>query len=558
MISRSKLALASAMMAMVLTACAGPNARQDAPGSQAPLSTAPKRITAAILTDLYALGPRGGAVPGKGNVEGLLHAGLANDDEHGVLRPRLAEAAPSVENGLWRVLPDGRMETTWRIRAGARWHDGAPFTAGDLQFTAQVKQDQEAGFRSLAFGYIESLEAPDERTILVKWRRTYIDADKQFGSPMPRHLLEPVFADNRLALQDLPYWSEGFVGLGPFKVREWVRGSHILLEANDDYVLGRPKVDSIEVKLIPDPNTLIANILAGSVQLMLGRGISLEQALQVRDQWRDGRVEISLTNWILIYPQHLYTDPPVVRDVRFRRALLHAVDRQEMVDTLQFGFSEVAHSVMSPGQPQYQEFEARIPRYGYEPRRAAQLLEGLGYNRGADGTFRDARGLALGFEFRTVPTDINTKSLLATTDYWKQFGIEVTPVVIPAAQQRMLDYRAQFPAFELLRNPNDLRQLENHHSSKQRTAANNWTGSYAGYSNPEYDVLFERYSATIPMQERVQLVGQLIHYLADQVVVMGLFYDTLPVLMGNHIANLPATRAEGTEQVFGAHLWDVK
>ena len=57
--------------------------------------------------------------------------------------PVLAEAIPSFENGLWKVFPDGQMETTWKIREGARWHDGTPFTSGDVLFTSKLEQDKE-------------------------------------------------------------------------------------------------------------------------------------------------------------------------------------------------------------------------------------------------------------------------------------------------------------------------------------------------------------------------------------------------------------------------------
>lgn len=545
-------------MALIAAGCAGASGgpQREQPGAQ---SAAPRRITAAILTDLYSLGPQGGPVPGKGPVEGLLHAGLAVLDERGVVRPQLAEDVPSVETGLWKVFSDGRMETTWRIRPGARWHDGVPFTADDVLFTARVQQDRELpAFRSLAYEFVDSVEAPDSRTIVVKWAKPYIDADRLFDFPQPKHLLEKPFNDGKATYTDLPYWSDEFIGTGPFKLREWVRSSHISLVANDDYVLGRPKIDEIQVKLIPDPNTMLANILAGSVQLLLGRGISLEQALQVREQWREGRVEINFNNWILIFPQFLYTDPPVVRDVRFRRAMLHAIDRQQMVDTLQAGLSAVAHSILNPNQPQFRDIETNLPRYDYDPRIAAQMLEGLGYTRGSDGVFRDGLTQPLSIEIRTVPTDINLKSFLAVVDYWKQLGVAVNPVVIPTAQQRLLDYRATFPAFELLRNTDDLRALGNFHSSKQRTAASNWSGSYTGYSNPEYDALFERYSTTIPMPERGQIIGQLIYHIADQLVVMGLFYDTLPAIISHRIASFVASAAEGSDQVWSAHLWDLR
>src|SRR6185436_4781685 len=117
---------------------------------------------------------------------------------------------------------------------------------------------------------------------------------------------------------------------------------HILVVANDAYVLGRPKIDEIEVKLIPSSSTLAANILAGAVELPMGQTLSLDQALEVRDRWQQGRVEVvPRPGWTVVFPQLAYTNPPIVADARFRRALVTAIDRQELVDTLMFGLSSV-------------------------------------------------------------------------------------------------------------------------------------------------------------------------------------------------------------------------
>src|SRR5206468_1190126 len=88
--------------------------------------------------------------------------------------------------------------------------------------------------------------------------------------------------------------------------------------------------------------------------------------------------------------------PAVVTDLRFRRALLHAIDRQEMADTLQGGLAPVANTFMAPNQPDYAGIEPRVMKYDYDPRKAAQMIEELGYRRGSDGMMREhvAHGIA--------------------------------------------------------------------------------------------------------------------------------------------------------------------
>src|SRR5262249_20232430 len=148
---------------------------------------------------------------------------------------------------------------------------------------------------------------------------------------------------------DLPFWNTEFVGTGPFKVREWERGSHIVLQVNEGYALGRPKLDEVEVRFITDDNTLIANVLSGAVALTLGRGPSIEQGLRVQDQWHEGRADFqALDSWLLLYPQFMNPTPAVVADAQFRRALISGIDRQQLVDGIEFGHAPIADSPISP------------------------------------------------------------------------------------------------------------------------------------------------------------------------------------------------------------------
>jgi len=108
----------------------------------------PKRITAAIWGDPQTLNPtiNSTGAGGSGGVTEtalLLHVGLADVHFTTAVEPRLGERIPSLENRLWKVLPDGRMETTFSIRADARWHDGTPVSADDLAFVVRAGQDRE-------------------------------------------------------------------------------------------------------------------------------------------------------------------------------------------------------------------------------------------------------------------------------------------------------------------------------------------------------------------------------------------------------------------------------
>lgn len=534
--------------------------------------TSAKRIVAAIQSDPAVLSSKirllGVGIAGVDALEQLIAAGMSHADLNGTLRPQLAEAVPSLENGGWRLLSDGRMETTWTIRAGAKWHDGAPFTADDLLFTAEVVQDREVRvFREAVFDFIESVSAPDRRTVTLTWKHPYINADLMFSHdlalPLPKHLLERNFTGERADRANFAqstYWTDEFIGTGPFRVKEWVRGSHISLTANPDYVLGRPKIDEIEVRFIPAAPVLAANILAGTVELTLGRSLSLEQALRVRDQWREGTMYTGFSGTLLIYPQFINPSPPVIGDIRFRRALVHAIDRQEMADSLQAGLVPVAHSFVGPSAKEWKDVEGSIVRYPFDPRRAAQLIEQTGYVRGADGAFRDGTGGRLLVEIRTSQgDDLQEKTLFGAADYWQRIGLGVETMLVTPQQAEGREFRAVFPGFDVKRQPDDLSFLERIHSSKTPLPENNFVGNnYSRYMNAALDALIDRFFVTIPPAERTEVLRQIVNHVTDQVTVMSLFYNTSPSLVANRLVSVVQQPNGRVLRPWNAHEWDLR
>ena len=533
--------------------------------TQSSVANAPavKKITAAIQADppVLARAITVANEPGLDVIQELTNPGLAIGDEQGRLRPILVEQVPSVENGLWKVLPDGRMETTWQLRRDVHWHDGTPFTAADLLFTHRVRQDPDVPLApNAAYRSVESIEAPDAHTFLIRWKEPYIEADGAFNDEnFPAHLLERAYIEDKSGFTQLPYWSGVLVGVGPYQMREWNRGSNLLLAAFDHYPAGRPKIDLIDVKFIPDQNTLVANILAGTVEVTFGKTLTLEQALQVKQQWRLGRVESMPASAIQIFPQLLTPSPAVIGDARFRRALLHGVDREALADNLMFGLSSVVHSYLAPSEPpEFQAMGDRVVRYPYDPRRAAEILDGVGLLRGQDGTLTDPGGRRLSVEIRTITSEVNQQAMLVVADQWQRLGMGAETFVIPRQQAQDPAYRAEFPGLELVRNSADRDGLKRHPSSQTPLAENGYRGTNrTRYVNADFDALLGRYFTTIPTRERAAIFGDIVHHMTDQVLVLGLFYDMDTTVIADRLMNV-GPRQIGSTQARNAEQWDVR
>lgn len=508
-----------------------------------------------------------GNIPGLDAIEELVNAGMTHTDDKGTLHPQLADAVPSIENGLWKVNPNGTMETTWKIKVGAKWQDGVPVSGYDFLFAAIVEQDPALGIaRNPTYDLIEDVQLLDNSTVLVKWKQPFVEANTLFthaiALPMPRHLLAKVYqAEDKAGFLSLAYWTHEFVGAGPYRIREWALDSHMILTANEGYVLGRPQIDEIEIRFIPDPNTVVANLLAGAVDFTLGRSLlSVEQAQQVINTWPDAKLESSYVSWAVVHTQFIGSTPPIITDVRFRRALIQAIDRQQMSDTFMGGQSSVTHSFVSPDSSEYKDIESNIVRYEYDPRRSAQMIEGLGYSKGPDGMFVDAAGQKLVVPIQTtIRQEINPKMLLAVADYWKQVGVDTDPFFVPIQRINDRELRTQFPGFEVLGagdigiSPESIRR---YHSASTPLPENRFTvtGNNPRYRNAELDGLIERFVTTIPRADRMQLLGGIVHHLTDQIPSMGLFYVVDSTIYSKKLQGM-TRRTERATNAWNAHEW---
>jgi len=264
------------------------------------------------------------------------------------------------------------------------------------------------------------------------------------------------------------------------------------------------------------------------------------------------------SGWINMNPQFLNPDPPILLNVQFRRALYIAIDRRQLADELVYGLSDVAHSSIGPKEAEYRHIEPFIVRHAYDPGRAAQIIEDLGYVKGADGMFQDVSGRPLSVQIMATPDDTNQKPQFAVLDMWKSIGITPDAEIVTQQRQRDLAYRANFRSFALQAGvgygPEGVNGLI---SREARTAERNYVGgNYIRYMNPEVDALVDRYFTTIPFPERMQLLGQIVRHTTENHIWMPLYWRVLPTLVHQRVVEVTAI-GEGN-QWWNAHLWDVR
>jgi peptide/nickel transport system substrate-binding protein len=505
--------------------------------------------------------------PGYAEMANLYRGQLTAIDDNTVVVPRLAEAAPTIENGGWTLKPDNTMETRFVIRPGTLWHDGTPVTAKDVAFEDEISRDRELPqLVTAAAPFIARVEAVDDRTVVVHWRQPYILADSYSPGMLPAHILESSYREGNTSILSHPWLSTEYVGTGAFRLKSFEPGVAVQLIAFDQYVLGRPKLDEIQVRFVSDTNTIIANVLSGAVDLTMGRGPSVAQGKQVKDTGWDGLVDSVPASWIYMFGQFNNPIHPVIMDQRFLRGVWYAQNRQEYVDTIQFGFGGVADIRLGPNDPEYERNIRRAEQLGlrvtYDPRRAAQLFEETGYAKGPDGFLRNIQtGERLPqLEFRTTQDiQLSTQVIAAQAADLRLAGLDIQEVIIPVSRAGDRPYRMTRPAYEQLRGSwGPATFIGLYHSSKLATPANNYiTGNNPSFVNPEWDALIDRYAVTIPLAERNQVMSDVIMFMLRELPDMPILYDAFTALVAKRLVNAGVPRGSGI-QGWNAETWDLR
>src|SRR5581483_10386986 len=206
----------------------------------------------------------------------------------------------------------------------------------------------------------------------------------------------------------------------------------------------------------------------------------------------------------------------------------------------------------------YREHDAvdgSVVKYPYDPTRAAQLIEGLGYRKGTDGTYRDAAAAGLGLELRNNGEPITEKAIIPIANAWSVLGIAAEPNVVPLQRISDRQYMAEFPGVRLMRQPDDPDAFSRFASDQTPTADNKFVGrNYSRYTNPDFEALINRYYTTWPWDDRMAVLGDLVHHMSSEAVILGMFYDADITFMSQRLVNVGSREST----VWNVHLWDLK
>jgi peptide/nickel transport system substrate-binding protein len=441
------------------------------------------------------LDPRVGLDAYSERIDDLLFDDLLTRDEHFNVQPGLAER--------WEN-PDP-LTYTFHLHRGVRFHDGRPLTSRDVKWTFDsLLQGKIRSTKSAVYRYIDHIETPGDYTVIFRLKEPFAAllwnlSDGAIGI-VPLGALEEI--------------TRHPIGSGPFRFVSAEPDKEVIVERNDDYWGQKARLKRVRFAVVPDMTTRALELRKGSADLAINAlnfdvVLTLEHSSDLQIQRGPGSV--------LSYLAFNCRDA-ILKDVRVRRALAYAINRDPIIQYLNRGFARPAYSVLPPESWAY---DSHVPTYEYNPSKARQILDDAGY--------RATKGERFHLTMKTS-TEENTR-LLAAVLQQQLRDIEVILDI------RTFEFATFFSdvtkgAFQMysLRwiGGNEDPDIFEYAFHSLKFTPNGANRSF--YSNPRLDSLIDQARVESDQQKRKQLYAQIQTFLAQDLPYINLwYYDNLLV-----------------------------
>lgn len=434
----------------------------------------------------------------------------------------------------WKIDHDGKTYTI-SLRPNIRWHNGAPFTAEDVRFTLEtiLNPKNHSGKRKDLL-YIESIEVINPLTVRINLTKPLASLlSKLTLGLIPKHVLSGKDFNTDVFNNAHP------IGTGPFKLKEYRRGEYLILEANEDFYNGAPKLQQVIYKFLPDPNVRLLQLKKGEIDVAQ---LTPKQLAAIKPE--DGiRIEVVDTADYLVMMFNFREK--LFQDIRIRRAIQCATDRNALVRGALMGYGYPAY-----GPLQFNTVSKPVLEEACDNKldRSRSMLADAGWKPGQDGLLQK-NGQKMSFPIFVMANDPVRQDLaVLLSQQLRKVGID--------AHVQVRDYSTfkikQVPAFILgggqPGEPDE--DLYPYFLSSNAKHGSN----YSGYNNPVVDKLLEQGRATLNAQEQ-----QTIYQKLQTELIENPPYNYLVYL--KHVYGV-RNRASGfTHKVFGhgtSPLWNIE
>ncbi len=428
----------------------------------------------------------------------------------------------------WSVSEDG-LTWTFNLHQGVKWHDGEELTAEDVVYTFQTIQTSEAEIAPFRPRFMQGdepiqFEAADDYTVVAHLTSPNASFFTDISVPIvPKHVLEGQ------DLREGPF-NRAPVGTGPFKVVEWNTAESIVLEANEDYFRGRPCIDRLIFRIIPDEQSQVAALQTGELDFLPNIPGASVPTFEGNPDFT-----ISVAEQDSLFHMFLNLANPKFQDVRVRQALMTAIDRQAVVDIVRQGYGVVHNSHFDHVVPFYQQ--DKLGGYDYDPERAGALLDEAGISDTDGDGIRDVNGEPWTITITSFAGGFRDYADYAVVvqAFWQDIGVQtelefgdLSTLVEQIYQERVVDkpYEAHTSGWSVIGpEPNSYANFYM------------WTDALGpnipNYRNEEVNQLFEAARLETDFDARMAIYEQIEAILWEELPTLPLYRNTEPAVLSS-------------------------
>ena len=497
-----RLLLVSALLLTLSCALSSPAGAQDGPSRGGTL-------VVAITADPGHLNPAITTSGATHTAAELIYNGLLTRDERGEPVPDLAES--------WTVEQGGAVYR-FRLRDGVRWHDGKPFTAGDVKFTfEEVLLKYHARTKASMGDALAAIDTPDDRTVVFRFRQPYspllFQLDATEAPIVARHVYQGSDPQTNPA-------NAAPVGTGPFRIVSYRKGAEIRLAKNASYFKpGLPYLDELVMRVIPDTGTQVLALENGEVDFLWGVPGPYLTRVKADARLRTAQTSYHPGGSNCIMTVSFNLERPMLKDVRVRRAIARALDGETFVRQVLFGEGRVATAPISSEIGWAHARGMAMPTF--DRREAERLFDAAGWKKEGEGP-RVARGVAgvpdgtrLAVDFLHFPAFTKYGELVR--QQLGAVGVDVTQRPLEPAVFAPTVFKSRAFDTNVISYCNgpdpEIGVRRMYHSSQ--IGAVPFTNA-AAYRNERVDALFDQASRTVDRTRRTELYRQVQEILVQE------------------------------------------
>ena len=473
----------------------------------------------------------------------------------------LCTELPTLENGLAKKerTPGGKqgIAVTYSIQPKALWGDGVAVSTKDVLFTWKVGRHPKSSVGNMElYRSIYKIDVKDEKTFTFHFDKLTFDYNSINDFILiPAHIDEANFSNpeiykNRTAF-DTDTLNKGLY-FGPYKITEVAPGSHVVLDRNPTWYGKSPAFNRIVVRAIGNTAAMEANLVSGGLDMIAGElGLSIDQAISFEKRHKQ-KYNVIYQPGLVYEHIDLNLENPLLQDIRIRKALIYAIDRKAISESLFGGRQPVAHSSVNPLDWVFAE---DVPKYAYDPEKTAALLDEAGWSIKNRGVRTNAKGQELTFEIMTTAGN-RTRELVQQIlqSQWKAVGFDIKIKNEPARVffgRTMTERRySGLGMYAWMSSPENVPRTTLH-SEHIPTKANNFAGqNYTSFKNAEIDELLETIETQLDKSKRKELWRRLQHIYANELPVLPLYFRANAYILPKWL-----TGVEPTGHQYSTTLW---